>query len=113
MGRSGDVRGLVSLLVVTALPVAPARSTFTGTITDSVCASTDHSHMRMGSTDADCTVACISAHGATYVLYDGKNAYGLSNQERAEKFAARKVTVVGTLDVRTKTIQMDSMSAAR
>ena len=73
----------------------------------------NHSRMRMGSTDAECTVACINAHGALYVLYDGKGTYTLSDQQTPEKFAGTKVTVTGTLDAKTKTIQVDSMTAAK
>jgi len=50
--------------------------------------------MRMGPTDAECAVACISAHGAMYVLYVGKNVYMLSDQKTPEKFAAKKVRIV-------------------
>jgi hypothetical protein len=67
----------------------------------------------MGPTDAECVRACISAHGASYVLYDGKDAYTLSDQEAPEKFAGQRVTVVGTLDAKTRTIQVDSIAAAR
>ena len=101
-----------SLLAVAALSAAQGTQTFTGIITDNVCANADHSHMRMGPTDAECTMACIDAHGATYVLYDGKDVYTLSDQRTPEQFAAQKVRVVGTLDARTRTIQVDSMSAA-
>jgi hypothetical protein len=104
---------IVSLLAFAALPAAPGEQMFTGTITDSMCANADHSQMRMGPTDAECTVACVSAHGATYVLYDGKEVYTLSNQRTPEKFAAQKVTVIGTLDAKTKTIQVDSITAAK
>jgi Protein of unknown function (DUF5818) len=69
--------------------------------------------MRMGPTDAECTVACIQAHGATYVLYDGKNTYTLSDQKTPEKFAGQKVKVVGTVDIKTKTIQVESIAAAK
>ena len=103
---------IVSLLALAALQAAPAKRTFTGTITDSMCAN-DHASMRMGPTDAECTVACISEHGATYVLYDGKDVYALSDQRTPEKFAAQKVTVRGTLDAKTKTIQVDSITAAK
>ena len=103
---------LLSLLAVAALSAAPGKQTFTGTITDDMCTA-GHSHMRMGPTDAECTIACISAHGATYVLSDGKNVYTLSDQRTPEKFAAQKVRVVGTLDAKTKTIQVDSMTAAK
>ena len=69
--------------------------------------------MRMGSTDRECTIACIDAHGAMYVLYDGKEAYALSDQKTPEKFAGKKVTVTGTLDAKTKTIHVDSMTAKK
>jgi hypothetical protein len=69
--------------------------------------------MRMGPTDAACVRACISAHSASYVLYDGKDAYTLSDQQAPEKFAGQRVTVVGTLDAKTRTIQVDSIAAAR
>lgn len=68
--------------------------------------------MQMGPTDAECTIACVAAHGATYVLYDGKNVYTLSDQQTPEKFAGRKVRVVGTLDAGARTIQVDSIAAA-
>jgi len=100
---------IVTLLVFAALSAAQSKQKFTGTITDSMCANADHSRMRMGSTDAECTIACISAHGAMYVLYDGKEAYTLSDQQAPEKFAGKKVTVTGTLDPKTKTIQVDSI----
>ena len=74
---------LLSLLAVAALSAAPGKQTFTGTIADDMCTA-GHSHMRMGPTDAECTIACISAHGATYVLSDGKNVYTLSDQRTPE-----------------------------
>ena len=69
--------------------------------------------MRMGSTDAECTLACVSAHGADLVLYDGKEVYTLSDQQTPEKFAGKKVAVTGTLDTKTKTIRVDSITAAK
>lgn len=101
------------LLAIAVLAAAPAKQTFTGTITDSMCPEADHSQMRMGPTDAECTVACILEHDATYVLYDGKEVYALSDQQTPQKFAAQKVTVRGTLDAKTKTIQVDSITAAK
>src|SRR5215216_1211085 len=94
---------ILSLLVVAASAAAP-KQTFTGTITDNMCGKAGHAQMRMGPTDAECTTACVMAHGATYVLYDGKEVYALSDQRTPEKFAAKKVTVTGTLDAKTKTI---------
>jgi len=105
--------GLIALVAIAALTLAQGKQKFTGTITDSMCPTGDHSHMRMGPTDAECTIACIQVHGALYVLYDGKEAYTLSDQTTPEKFAAKKVTVTGTLDAKTKTIHMDSIVAAK
>ena len=51
--------------------------------------------------------------GAKYVLYDGKNAYVLSDQTTPAKFAGKKVTVMGTLDEKTKTITVASIGAAK
>jgi hypothetical protein len=87
--------------------------TFTGVITDDMCALAGHARMRMGPTDAECTKACVLAHGAAYVLEDGKDVYLLSDQKTPEAFAAQKVIVRGTLDAATKTIRVESMTAAR
>ena len=104
---------LSSLLAVAALSAAPGKQTFTGIITDDMCGKAGHSQMRMGPTDAECTIACIGAHGATYVLYDGKEVYTLSDQRTAEQFAAQRVRVTGTLDAKTRTIQVESIRAAK
>jgi hypothetical protein len=104
---------ILSLLAVAAISAAAGKQTFTGTITDNICAKAGHSQMRMGPTDAECTVACIGIHDATYVLYDGKDVYTLSDQQTPEKFAAQKVRVTGTLDAKTKTIQVDSITVAK
>jgi hypothetical protein len=101
---------IVALLLIATLPRVQSPQKFTGTVTDNMCPEGDHSRMRMGSTDAECTIACINAHGALYVLYDGKDAYSLSDQQKPEKFAGKKVTVTGRLDQRTKTIQVDSIT---
>jgi hypothetical protein len=107
-------RLVVSLFAIAALAgAASGQQKFTGTITDSMCASGDHSRMRMGSNDGECTIACVDAHGAQFVLYDGKNAYTLSDQQKPEKFAGKKVTVTGTLDAKTRIIRVDSITAAQ
>jgi hypothetical protein len=104
---------ILSLLAVAALSAAADKRAFTGTITDDMCAKADHSQMQMGPTDAECTIACVSVHGATYVLYDGKDVYALSDQRTPEKFAGQKVKVIGTLNTKTKTIQVDSITVAK
>ena len=102
---------IVTLLLTVTLAGAQGQQKFTGTVTDNMCPEGDHSRMRMGSTDAECTIACIDAHGSLYVLFDGKDVYALSDQQMPEKFAGKKVTVTGTLDARTKTIQVQSIAA--
>lgn len=87
-------------------------ATFTGVITDSECSNADHKAMNMGNS-AECTVACVNAHGAQYVLWDGKQAYTLSDQKTPEHFAAKKVTVTGTLNAKSKTIKVESIQAAK
>ena len=104
---------LLSLLAIAALTAAPEKHFFTGVITDSMCARANHSQMRMGSTDAECTIACVMAHDASYMLYDGKSAYTLSDQQTPEKFAGKKVTIKGTLDAKTKTIHVESITASK
>ena len=103
----------VSVFLVAALSSAQGTQTFTGVIADDQCGRNGHAQMRMGPTDAECTKICIVAHGAKYVLDDGTNMYVLSDQTLPEAFAAQKVTVVGTLDAKTKTIRVDSIKAAR
>ena len=104
---------ILSLLAVATLSAAQAKQTFMGTITDSDCPKADHSEMQMGPTDAVCVTACVKEQGATYVLYDGKDVYKLSDQKTPEKFAAQKVTVTGTLDNTTKTIHVATITAVK
>lgn len=80
----------------------------TGTVTDSMCGA-DHKSMNMGS-DGKCVTECVKM-GAKYALYDGKKTYTLSDQKAAAKFAAKKVTVTGT--VNGATIEVTSIAAAK
>jgi hypothetical protein len=105
--------GAMTVPALLTVSASPAPQTFVGIITDSMCAKGDHAGMRMGPTDADCTTACVSIHGASYVLYDGRNSYTLSDQQTPEKFAGQKVKVVGTLDAKSQTIKVASISAAK
>ena len=69
--------------------------------------------MQMGPTDAECTLACVDAHGAAYVLVDGKTTFKLSDQRTPQKFAGQRVRVVGTLDEKTNRIDVVSIVAAQ
>ena len=59
------------------------------------------------------TIACVDDHSVPFVLFDGKETYQLSDQDKSREFAGKKVAVVGTLDSKTKTIQVNSMAAAK
>jgi hypothetical protein len=104
---------LVYLLAFTAISAAPSRQTFTGIISDDMCWKAGHARMGMGSNDAECTKACVAEHGASYVLKAGANVYTLSDQKTPEQFAAQKTKIVGVLDSKTKTIQVESISRAK
>jgi hypothetical protein len=96
---------------VALVALTPQSRTFTGTVTDAMCEKGDHAAMRMGPTDAECAKACHEEHDAPYVLFDGKDVYQLSDQQRPAQFAGRKVTIVGALDAKTKTIHVESIAA--
>jgi hypothetical protein len=102
-----------AVLSVAALSTAQGKQTFTGKITDDECPTSNHEAMQMGPTDAECTIACVEVHGAAFLLYDGEHAYGLSDQKTPMRFAGQKVTVTGTLDTKTSTIQVASIAAAK
>lgn len=107
------MRALVLCLALTAFGPAQETRTFTGTITDSMCPAGNHSQMRMGPTDAECAIACVDAHGALFVLYDGRTTYTLSDQKAPEKLAGKKVTVTGKLNSTTQRIEVESVAAAK
>jgi len=86
--------------------------TITGVITDDLCGKGSHKDMNI-SPDAKCVAACVKGMGGKYVLWDGKNTYALSDQRTPAKFAAQKVTVTGTVDEKTKTIQVTKIAAAK
>jgi hypothetical protein len=54
--------------------------------------------MRMGPTDAECTLACVDAHGALLVLVVGRDVYTLSDQQMPKNFAGQRVRVTGTVE---------------
>src|SRR5664279_3029720 len=103
----------ILLFLVAVVLVGQRPQTFTGVITDSECENGDHSHMQMGPTNPECTLACVRDHGASFVLFDGKSVYALSDQKTPEKFAGQKVNVSGTLDFKTRLIHVDSITAAK
>lgn len=104
---------IVTMLALAGLSATQGETTFTGTLTDSVCANGDHAPMRMGPTDPECVLACVDAHAADFVLYDGKTAYTLIVRPAPEALAGKKVTVTGTLDAKAKTIRVATIAGAK
>ncbi len=104
------IAGLLAIVALTA-PLGGAR--FTGVVSDAMCPKGDHSQMRMGSTDAECAIACASSHGAEYVLHDGRQTYVLTSTRSLEEFAGRKVDVVGELDSKALRIKVESIALAK
>jgi hypothetical protein len=88
----------VLLAVLAAAPATPRKQTLIGIVSDNMCAQTGHAAMRMGPTDAECTVACVDVHGALFVLVSGKDVYTFSDQQLPSKFAGRKVRASGTVE---------------
>ncbi|MDE3168129.1 MAG: hypothetical protein KGN36_20170 [Acidobacteriota bacterium] len=103
-----------TILIAAATAALSFGATFTGVITDNMCDKADHKDMHMAS-DAKCVLECVKGMNGKYVLYDAaaKTSYVLSDQKTPEKFAAQKVTVTGTLDAKTKTIQVQSIAPAK
>lgn len=85
---------VASLLFAGALVLGAANQSqiFTGVITDTMCGA-DHKATKIAP-ESRCVRDCAKT-GAKYALYDGRNVYTLSDQQTAEKFAARKVRVRG------------------
>ncbi|HYW47805.1 MAG TPA: hypothetical protein VE959_33365 [Bryobacteraceae bacterium] len=82
----------------------------TGIITDDMCAKADHTEMKMAS-DEKCVTECVKGMNGKYVLWDGKDTWALSDQKTPAKFAAKKVTVTGAVDAKTKTIKVAKIEA--
>ena len=104
------MKKVIVMIFASAALMLAADQMFTGTITDDMCGG-NHKAMNMG-TDEKCVTDCVRS-GAKYALWDGKATYVLSDQTGAARFAAKRVTVKGTLDAKAKTIQVSSIAAAK
>src|ERR1051326_5083410 len=102
------MKHLIWGLLAAAAFFAPGKQTFTGVISDDMCAKGDHSEMRMGPTDAECVAACVSTHDAVYVLYDGKAVYTLSDQRTPAQLAAQRGTAPGPPSASPMTREVES-----
>jgi hypothetical protein len=96
---------------------ASAAVSLTGIVGDEMCAG---DHKKMGGTDsAKCMAECVKEMGAKYALIVGGDAYVLSDQAAAAKFAGKKATVTGevtsvtTGNMTEKTLTVKSIVPAK
>jgi hypothetical protein len=97
---------VVSACLVIAAPSFAAEQTWTGTITDTMCAKShqsniEHAQQNSGKrmTDQECTVGCVMRRGQKYVLVTDGRTYQIQNQNHSAlaELAARPVRVTGSL----------------
>jgi hypothetical protein len=89
-----------------ALVAGAAPATFTGVITDTMCAS-DHKMMNV-TPDAKCVRERVK-HSYKYALLAGERVYKLSDQQTSDKFAGEKVKITGTLNSKTGIIAVEKI----
>ena len=104
---------LLLLVTVALLQAKSGAQSVNGVITESECADANHALMRMGDTDAECAKACVESHGATWLLFDGKMAWALSDQKAPAEFAGKRVVVTGAVDTKAKRITVQSIAPAK
>jgi hypothetical protein len=105
-------RALVAALVIGLAWFAvasPDTGSWTGFVTDSSCGAKGAS-----ASHADCAVKCVKEKGAKWAIYDATNkeTYILAGKDDPSKFAGKEVTVKGTLNKQSKTIEETSIEAA-
>jgi hypothetical protein len=96
-----------AVLLVVASPLSfAAGQTWTGVITDTMCAHShasniEHAHENSGRTmtEQECTVGCVTKRGQKYVLVSDGKVYQIENQNYAglPVHAAQAVKVTGSL----------------
>ncbi len=78
------------------------QKTLTGVVSDAMCGQT---HMMKDKPAADCLRYCVK-QGNKYALVVGKSVYTLEGHEaELDKYAAKKVTVKGTVKGETMTVE--------
>jgi hypothetical protein len=101
---------MMALLTVVALTMASAQGkqmTLTGVVSDVACGAT---HQMKNMSPADCARACAKKSG--YALVVGNDVYKVMGHEADfDKYAAETVTVKGTVD--GKTVTVDSVVPAK
>jgi len=83
--------------------------TFTGEITDNICA--EGHNIRVTKSEKNCVLTCVRFDGAQFVLYNSeiKHTYKLDDQQQPEPFAGQEVTVIGRYDKDANAIHVISI----
>jgi hypothetical protein len=106
--------GMISLLVLAGGLSAQKSAnysvrnneTFTGEITDNICAEGHHSEVTQSA--KNCILTCVKDDGAQFVLYNSgtKQIYKLDDQQQPEAFAGQEVVIIGRYDKDEKAIHV-------
>ena len=106
--------GMVGLLILAgglSAQNAPSFSvrnneTFTGEITDSICA--EGHNIRTTKSLKNCVLTCVKFDGAQFVLYNSQiqHIYQLDDQLQPEAFAGQEVTIIGRYDKEANAIHV-------
>ena len=102
---------LVGLVVFNQPPHhrTPRLMVLKGFVTDTRCGA---AHRLATTEPARCIRECVNSGGQVrYALFDGTQVYSLSDQTLGDRFAARAVTVMGTLEQNGKVLQTRSIEA--
>ena len=90
---------LVLLLGASLSGFAQKKGTWTGYISDSNCGP-----KKAGEAHASCAQKCVK-EGADPILVVGKKAYKIADKSKVMDFVGKKVTVTGTVDGDTVTVE--------
>lgn len=105
------MKSILLMLAGAALSMAGNQTAaFTGVVTDSMC-NKNHAMMKI-SPDSKCVQDCVKG-GYKYALLVGDKVYKLSDQAKPAPFAAKKVTIKGTLYEKTQILTVDSIEAVK
>lgn len=91
----------LSILSVSFLSVSAMAQSFTGVVSDAMCAS--DAAKASSPSHAACAKKCIGM-GSPAVLIVGTKVYKVSNPEKLNAYAGKTVTVDGKLDAGTLTV---------
>lgn len=105
---------MIGIVLVLAASAAFAQEKkITGVVTDTMCGK---DHASMGASDpVKCTRECVKSDPSKwkYALSTANAVYVFADQQQAEKFAGRSVSVTGTIDAKAKTVRASKIDLGR